>query len=205
MQPRLHSCMCQLSGIRTTALIYNVSARWGLSQRAGWEGTESISASKQLLPDSVTGVIRPLTSGWNYCLEGGFTHRPCVSERAQQWQIESGRETENVSHLKDVAQWHGAMREAMDKERLQQPLYVVEGVTHTGQTGKKKAEATKWGHDHISEQEWCEALQDKSAQYDYLIIFSQLTWSDKGIILLKVKNRQKKVHFEMWTGCMTSS
>lgn len=28
------------------------------------------------------------------------------------------------------------MREAMDKQRLQQPLHVVERVTHTGEAGK---------------------------------------------------------------------
>lgn len=42
-----------------------------------------------------------------------------------------------VSHLEDVAQRHGSVGEAVDKQRLQQPLQVVEGVTHAGQTGEK--------------------------------------------------------------------
>lgn len=35
--------------------------------------------------------------------------------------------------LEDVAQRHGSVGEAVDKQRLQQPLQVVEGVTHAGQ------------------------------------------------------------------------
>lgn len=42
-----------------------------------------------------------------------------------------------VSHLEDVAQRHGSVGEAVDKQRLQQPLQVVERVTHAGQTGEK--------------------------------------------------------------------
>ena len=37
------------------------------------------------------------------------------------------------THLKDVAQWHGSVRETMDEQRLQQPLHVVERVTHAGE------------------------------------------------------------------------
>lgn len=43
---------------------------------------------------------------------------------------------EGLPHLEDVAQRHGSVGEAMDKQRLQEPLQVVERVTHTGQTGK---------------------------------------------------------------------
>lgn len=44
---------------------------------------------------------------------------------------------ERFSHLEDVAQRHGSVGEAVDKQRLQQPLQVVERVTHAGQTGEK--------------------------------------------------------------------
>lgn len=49
------------------------------------------------------------------------------------WQV-SGWDG-GVCHLKDVAERHGSVREAMDKQSLQQPLDIVERVTHTGQTG----------------------------------------------------------------------
>lgn len=37
-------------------------------------------------------------------------------------------------HFKNVAKWHGAVGEAMDKQRLQDSLPIVEGMTHTGNT-----------------------------------------------------------------------
>lgn len=72
----------------------------------------------------------------------------CSSEEGGQTIINSARlplvavgvmrrsSRERFSHLEDVAQRHGSVGEAMDKQRLQQPLHVVERVTHTGQTGK---------------------------------------------------------------------
>ena len=38
-----------------------------------------------------------------------------------------------LAHLKYVSEGHGPMGDTMDKHGLQDPLDVVEGVTHAGQ------------------------------------------------------------------------
>lgn len=42
------------------------------------------------------------------------------------------------AHFENVAHWHGTMRKAMDKQRLQDSLRIMESVTHTGYTEEKR-------------------------------------------------------------------
>ncbi len=44
-----------------------------------------------------------------------------------------------LSHLKYVSERHGPMGNTMDKQRLQNPLDVVEGVTNAGQAATRNA------------------------------------------------------------------
>lgn len=42
-----------------------------------------------------------------------------------------------LTHLKYVSERHGPMGDAMDKHCLQNPLDIVEGVTHAGQAATR--------------------------------------------------------------------
>lgn len=47
------------------------------------------------------------------------------------------------AHFKNVTQGHGAMREAMDKQRLQDSLRIMESVTGTSYTGERRGKPVK--------------------------------------------------------------
>lgn len=41
-------------------------------------------------------------------------------------------------HLENISRWHGPMGDTVDKQCLQNPLDVVEGVTHAGQAAAEE-------------------------------------------------------------------
>lgn len=67
-------------------------------------------------------------------------------------EVTAVKEKKKPAHLEYVLEGHGPVGDAMDKHGLQNPLDVVEGVTHAGQAAT--THVTEVGGDDAQTLEW---------------------------------------------------
>lgn len=102
----------------------------------------------------VIGHMRVMREVIHWSLLGGglrwsINHRPTscrLAKTGSDQQLESST-VHLFPDLPDVAQRHGAMREAVDEQGLQESFHVVEGVTYAGQAGCKQTNRHTHGYE----------------------------------------------------------